>query len=413
MYCFSKKQLIKFDKNKQKHELFLSNKSLKQYSKQKHTLFILNSKLHKRLKNGNYQFSKMLYEIEYEQKQQEIQKKQEILNMLVGDYKMELEKNGLSIIFVPDRILLYNPQLIISAIKQNLFSTIYISTYIDNIKQYSKYFENKIKYAIKTGIDEYKKHLKDKYSSTKDIMDALCPICITPIVELMNQNRLLIELDCKHIFCYKCIIEWMKKELNCPLCRVNLKFDYNTLDEQYAKFLSLEEIVNELYYIPIGIHTINTEKFKEINYYKMQFGNHNSYSYFDRIRTNILRNNLRNRIMHLYETSDERDIIIGLPEETANIQSEPRYIPRFTRGVIPFIVENTHNANYIENRLYTIDYLVNIIGQARTFRPTFNMEIMHPFRQRYTHGINDNYNNFNSNENINISIPDLEEIQFY
>lgn len=45
---------------------------------------------------------------------------------------------------------------------------------------------------------------------------------ITRKEDLINSNSICI-LSCKHIFHYKCVLEWIEKEKTCPLCRQELK----------------------------------------------------------------------------------------------------------------------------------------------------------------------------------------------
>lgn len=46
-----------------------------------------------------------------------------------------------------------------------------------------------------------------------------CPICLFEF----NENTLKRKLICEHIFCEHCIIEWLLKHKECPICRITLK----------------------------------------------------------------------------------------------------------------------------------------------------------------------------------------------
>ena len=57
-----------------------------------------------------------------------------------------------------------------------------------------------------------------------------CNICLT------NKPINPITTPCKHMFCFKCIEEWMYHKINCPCCR--RKFDINEVLEYYHKYSS-------------------------------------------------------------------------------------------------------------------------------------------------------------------------------
>ena len=57
-----------------------------------------------------------------------------------------------------------------------------------------------------------------------------CNICLT------NEPINPITTPCKHMFCFKCIEEWMHHKINCPCCR--RKFDINEVLEYYHKYSS-------------------------------------------------------------------------------------------------------------------------------------------------------------------------------
>lgn len=48
--------------------------------------------------------------------------------------------------------------------------------------------------------------------------DFICPICISK-----SKKKTLVSLECGHIFHKKCIIKWLLKNQNCPLCRTELR----------------------------------------------------------------------------------------------------------------------------------------------------------------------------------------------
>ena len=44
-----------------------------------------------------------------------------------------------------------------------------------------------------------------------------CAICLDPFTE--NDDKLVAELKCKHIFHVECMMEWIEKNTICPMCR--------------------------------------------------------------------------------------------------------------------------------------------------------------------------------------------------
>ena len=59
---------------------------------------------------------------------------------------------------------------------------------------------------------------KKRINFTNDLQDKECSICL----EEFKENELLIKLECNHYFHEKCIHDWFKSNMNCPLCRLNL-----------------------------------------------------------------------------------------------------------------------------------------------------------------------------------------------
>tara|TARA_Y100001970_G_C14131053_1_gene801735 strand:- start:900 stop:1382 length:483 start_codon:yes stop_codon:yes gene_type:complete len=58
--------------------------------------------------------------------------------------------------------------------------------------------------------------IKKNIVSPKDIdKSSSCSICL----EEFNSEKEIAFLDCKHMYHMDCIIEWIKNEVSCPLCR--------------------------------------------------------------------------------------------------------------------------------------------------------------------------------------------------
>ena len=61
-----------------------------------------------------------------------------------------------------------------------------------------------------------------------------CSICL--------ENKELVATNCNHSFCENCLIEWLQKNENCPLCRE--KIDYFTDTQTKTKVLILKNELN-------------------------------------------------------------------------------------------------------------------------------------------------------------------------
>jgi hypothetical protein len=116
---------------------------------------------------------------------------------------------------------------------------------------------------------------RNKTKKVKRIMTEACIICLEnfmpeeeklKIENFINKKKLKEEkttfLECGHQFHEKCIIEWLKTQNKCPLCRINLKFDngsyknnrYNYInDDERRSFIDhdylLNDVINDFVYI--------------------------------------------------------------------------------------------------------------------------------------------------------------------
>lgn len=43
---------------------------------------------------------------------------------------------------------------------------------------------------------------------------------------LFSKDEIIMKLPCSHIFHYKCLKTWLKISIYCPLCRMNLKENF-------------------------------------------------------------------------------------------------------------------------------------------------------------------------------------------
>ena len=53
------------------------------------------------------------------------------------------------------------------------------------------------------------------FNADQNTLDEGCTICISDV----EINKLMIRLDCNHVFCRECIIKWFEKKVTCPMCR--------------------------------------------------------------------------------------------------------------------------------------------------------------------------------------------------
>ena len=69
---------------------------------------------------------------------------------------------------------------------------------------------------------------------TKEIKhDDDCPICLENLNNLGDDNKAT-EIECNHIFCFKCIDKWFIKKSQCPICKKNYcpEVEYHNDDDE-------------------------------------------------------------------------------------------------------------------------------------------------------------------------------------
>lgn len=50
--------------------------------------------------------------------------------------------------------------------------------------------------------------------------DNICCICLD------NLTPITLKLKCKHSFHTECIVDWLKRDITCPMCRQNINLNY-------------------------------------------------------------------------------------------------------------------------------------------------------------------------------------------
>ena len=115
---------------------------------------------------------------------------------------------------------------------------------------------------------------RNKNNKIKRVFNESCIICLEKfmpeedklkIENLFDKKRLKEEktniLECGHKFHEKCIIEWLKTQNQCPICRRNIKYDnkINKKNENISEgselihfdniSLSIDDVINDLIYV--------------------------------------------------------------------------------------------------------------------------------------------------------------------
>ena len=53
------------------------------------------------------------------------------------------------------------------------------------------------------------------FNADQNTVDEGCSICINDV----EINKLMIRLNCNHVFCRECIIKWFENKVTCSMCR--------------------------------------------------------------------------------------------------------------------------------------------------------------------------------------------------
>ena len=76
--------------------------------------------------------------------------------------------------------------------------------------------ENNQEYSIKpAGLSSQRIEKFHTFKADQQTILHGCSICINGVV----LSKLMMRLDCNHIYCFDCIKQWFMEKNNCPLCR--------------------------------------------------------------------------------------------------------------------------------------------------------------------------------------------------
>ena len=192
---------------------------------------------------------------------------QEVANGLMKDllktYKMKIEYKGSD-----NNVIIFTIVFII--IVAIIFSSIF-----------NKEKTSKNEDKIKVFLDKLKKR-----QNPKEIFSESCIICLEDfesterIKELeKSENKEAFEkaetsvLECGHKFHRKCISDWLKKDSNCPICRMKFDIKENDSNANSRNNLNFQNILIEILRIQSELYMLNQN---EINRIKNIYNPNNS-----------------------------------------------------------------------------------------------------------------------------------------
>ena len=83
-----------------------------------------------------------------------------------------------------------------------------------------KYVPNVRTYINRNSLNNYINQTQLEEQENTNNTD-ICPICIDPFVP----RQLSLTLQCNHKFHTTCILDWLNKELSCPMCRTPIQLN--------------------------------------------------------------------------------------------------------------------------------------------------------------------------------------------
>jgi hypothetical protein len=145
----------------------------------------------------------------------------EAIKML--NYNVDTNENIIEVVTKNIKNKLYNYEIKLEALNKMK---------ITNKEEHSKKLENITKEIIrcKNRLDSIKKKIMG-------IDNEVCSICISEMTK-----PVLLNCECKGMYCFECIILWLDKKNTCPECRNNIsKNDINVIDNEKKEKKEKEE----------------------------------------------------------------------------------------------------------------------------------------------------------------------------
>jgi hypothetical protein len=112
--------------------------------------------------------------------------------------------------------------------------------------------------------------LKQK-QNPKEIFTESCAICLDDFVNGVEEENSV--LECGHKFHRKCISDWLKKDSNCPICRMKFDIKENDNNANSGNNLNFQNILTEILRIQSELYMLNQN---EINRIKNIYNPNNS-----------------------------------------------------------------------------------------------------------------------------------------
>ena len=136
-------------------------------------------------------------------------------------------------------------------IKDKISITIWISIFL------GLFLYNKINCNPESSKEKKIKEFlrKNKNQNIKKVFNESCIICLENFNH-NNKEEIISTLECGHQFHEKCIVEWLKKNDKCPLCRIKMK-----LDRSYNNYSVNSNYSYSIYDIDVDIVDIQRDAY--------------------------------------------------------------------------------------------------------------------------------------------------------
>jgi len=122
---------------------------------------------------------------------------------------------------------------------QNNIKFIWDTEYFNNNLIISNYNnKNDIDIVISNQISF--KNFKPKFPDFFDNKE--CSICLENVNKISSGSQMPVCLHCDHVFHYKCIADWYKKNSSCPLCRNRISTEFISEEPENAIIELLDNV---------------------------------------------------------------------------------------------------------------------------------------------------------------------------